>query len=166
MLPLEAWNRSGEPNGSSQMDMGAVHVVAACIAIALGVAILGRRRKGDRHHRNLGRFYVAAMLVVSAAVIGRYDGSGRPGPFHALAVISILTTALGWLALRRTGRGNRAVHAHASFMTWSWIGAVTAGLAQAANQWWPAYAPWPVVLVIAATTAIGLICVPRLASRQ
>ena len=145
--------------------MGTVHVVTACFAIALGLAIL-IRRKGDRRHRGLGLVYAAAMGVVNLAVIGRYDGSGRPGPFHALAVISILTTALGWWTLSRRVRGNRAVHAHASFMTWSWIGAVTAGLAQAANQWWPDHSPWPVVLVIAAATASGFVLVPSFVSRQ
>jgi uncharacterized membrane protein len=146
--------------------VGTLHVVTAGIAIALGIAVLVRRRKGDRRHRGLGRLYLAAMIVVNLSVIGKYDGSGRPGAFHALAVISIVTTALGWLTLRRQGRRNRAVEAHASFMTWSWIGAVTAGLAQAANQRWPEHSPWPVMFVIAVATAIGLLYVPRFVSRQ
>lgn len=106
------------------------------------------------------------MIIVNFSVLGRYDASGQPGPFHALAVISIVTTALGWLLLRRQGPRNRAVEAHASFMTWSLIGVVTAGLAQGATYSWPAHSPWPVVMVIGASVATGLIFVPRLVSRQ
>lgn len=144
--------------------VGTVHVVTAAIAIALGIAIF-IRRKGDHHHRALGLWYVAAMMVVNLSVIRKFDGSARPGAFHMLGVISILTTALGWLPLRKQRRDNRAVQAHASFMTWSWIGAATAGLAQAANQLWPQHSPWPVTLVIAVATATGLMCVPRFVSR-
>ena len=146
--------------------MGRVHVITAGIAIALGLVVLFRGRKGDRWHRAAGTLYLGAMLVVNLTALSTLDGSQRPGAFHALAVISIGTTGAGWLWLKMPGCRNRAIGAHASFMTWSCIGVVTAGLAQAAHRMWPHYSPWPVVLVIGVTTAAGLVCVPRVVSRQ
>lgn len=145
--------------------VGAVHVVAACTAMAVGIAVLSRR-KGDGWHVGLGRVYVTGMLVVNVAALLSYEATGRPGPFHVLAVISIVTTLLGWLSLRGRRRGVRAVAAHASFMTWSWIGVVTAGLAQLANQQVPQRSPWPVLVVVGVATAIGVVCVPRAVARQ
>jgi uncharacterized membrane protein len=135
------------------------------MAIVVGVAVLVRR-KGDARHAALGRLYLAAMIVVNFSVLGLYGATGQPGPFHVLAVVSIVTTSLGWLSLQRRGRGHRAVEAHAAFMTWSWIGVVTAGVAQAANHQWPEQSPWPVVCVVGIATAAGLVCVPRFVSRQ
>lgn len=122
------------------MDVGGAHVIAACVAMAAGLAILVRR-KGDAWHTVPGRLYVASILVVNLPVLGLYEDTGRPGPFHLLAVVSIVTAGLGWLSLQGRGRGGRAAQAHASFITWSWIGAVTAGLAQFANHEWPEQSP-------------------------
>ena len=146
-------------------DMGRAHVVAACIAMAVGVAVLVRR-KGDSRHVGLGYLYVAAMLVVNLSVLGMYEATGQPGPFHVLAAFSIVTTGLGWLSLQRRGRAGRALEAHASFMTWSWIGVLTAGLAQAANHQWPEQSPWPVVFMVGLATATGSVYVPRFVARQ
>jgi hypothetical protein len=55
---------------------------------------------------------------------------------------------------------------HASFMTWSRIGVVTAGLAQFANREWPEQSPWPVLAVVAVATATGAVCVPRFVTRE
>ncbi len=149
------------------MDLGTAHVVAASAALARGLVVLVRR-KGDAWHVRLGRLYMATMLAVAAPVLFVYEDTGRPGPFHALAVVSIVTTGLGWLSLqgRRRVRGGRAVQAHASFMTWSWIGVVTAGLAQFANREWPEQSPWPVLIVVALATATGAVCVPRFVTRE
>ena len=144
------------------MELGWTHVAAAGVAIALGVAVLARR-KGDGAHVLLGRAYLGAMVVVLVPVLFLYDATGRPGAFHALAVVSLITTGLGWLAGRRVrGSGARSrMEAHATLMAWSWIGLVTAGLAQAANGTWPGASPWPVLVVVALATATGAVVVPR-----
>lgn len=149
------------------MDVGGAHVAAACVAMAVGLAGLARR-KGDAWHTAPGRFYLASILVVNLSVLALYEDTGRPGPFHLLAVVSIVTTGLGWLSLQGRGRvrGGRAVQAHASFMTWSWIGVVTAGLAQFVNREWPEQSPWPVLTVVAIATATGAVCVPRFVTRE
>ena len=147
------------------MDLGTAHVVAASAALALGLVVLGRR-KGDRRHVWLGRLYVATMLAVAVPVLFVHDITGRPGPFHALAVVSLLTTGLGWLSARRRGHSRPGVVAHATFMAWSWVGVVTAGLAQLANHRWPQESPWPVLGVVGVATLIAASVVPRLVARS
>jgi uncharacterized membrane protein len=71
--------------------------------MAVGLAVLARR-KGDAWHTVPGRFYVASILVVNFSVLALYEDTGRPGPFHLLAVVSIVTTGLGWLSLQGRGR--------------------------------------------------------------
>jgi uncharacterized membrane protein len=146
------------------VDLGTIHVGAATVALALGAAVIGRR-KGDAWHVRLGRLYVAAMLAVAVPVLFVYDITGGPGVFHALAVVSLCTTSLGWLAVRRRGRSRPGVVAHATFMAWSWIGVVTAGSAQLANHAWPEQSPWPVLVVVGAATLAGALAVPPLVSR-
>ena len=142
------------------MDLGAAHVVAAALAIALGLAVFARR-KGDSLHVVLGRLYVVTMLAVLLPVLFLYEATGRPGPFHALGAVSLVTIALGWLAVRGHGRRRSGVRVHATFMAWSWIGLVSAGLAQLADATWPDRSPWPVLVVVALATAVGAVAVPR-----
>ena len=143
------------------MELAGLHVAAACAALALGAAILVGR-KGVRRHVVLGRLYVAVMVAVNVPVLFVYDTTGRPGPFHVLAVVSLATTGLGWRSARRAA----SVRAHAAFMTWSWVGVVTAGLAQLANRELPEQAPLPVLGVVALTTGLGLLVVRRFADSQ
>lgn len=146
------------------MDLGIAHVVAAAASLALGLVVLVRR-KGDAWHARLGRAYLIAMLAVSVPVLFVYEMTGGPGPFHVLAVVSLLTMALGWVAVRRRRPSRPGVAAHGTFMVWSWIGVVTAGLAQLANYVWPEASPWPVLVVVAGATAVGAVGVPRFVSR-
>ena len=148
------------------MDLGAVHVVAASLALGLGLAILARHKGGATHIR-LGRLYIATMIAVGVPALFVYEITGGPGAFHVLAVISLATTTLGWLSARSRAAGDdRGVVAHATFMTWSWIGVVTAGLAQLANSQWPDRSPLPVLIVVGVVTAVGAVGVPRFVSRE
>ena len=147
------------------MNVGGLHVAAACIAMAVGMTVLVRR-KGGSWHVALGRAYLVAMLAVNLPVLFRYEATGGPGPFHVLAVLSLTTTSFGWLSLQAGRRRGHAIEAHASFMTWSWIGVATAGLAQLANRQWPERSPWPVIIVVATLTGVGLAGVSRYISRQ
>lgn len=121
-------------------------------------------RKGGTLHVALGRVFVALLPLADVPVLFLYGATGRPGPFHVLAVVSLATTALGWLSVRRASRGARSgarIEAHAAVMTWSWIGVATAGLAQLANRQWPEQSPWPALVVVGLASAVGLTLVPR-----
>ena len=63
------------------------------------------------------------------------------------------------VTLSHRRRGTRDVHA------WSWIGVITAGLAQLANHGWPEKSPWPVLVVVGVATLTGAVAVPHAVSR-
>lgn len=143
------------------MGPGDLHVLAAGLSLPLGAAVL-LRAKGTRAHVNLGRLYLLAMLLVSLPALLVYDITGRPGIFHLLAVVSLVTLALGWLSAPSRRSSMRSdVRVHATFMAWSFIGLVTAGLAQVAGSLWSQWTPWPVIVVVAACTTAGLVGLPR-----
>ena len=147
------------------MDLGGLHIAAACAALVVGPVVLVGP-KGGTLHVALGRVFVALMLLANVPVLFLYEATGRPGPFHVLAVVSLATTGLGWLSRPRSPRSRGRLGAHAAAMTWSWIGVATAGLAQLANRQWPEQAPWPVVTVVGVASAVGLALVPRYVSGQ
>lgn len=78
-----------------------LHLVAALLAFALGVALLARR-KGGGVHKVLGRCWALLMLVaaMSSFWINGFAGNGRFGVFHLLAVVAIALLALAIWAIR------------------------------------------------------------------
>jgi uncharacterized membrane protein len=138
------------------VDIGGLHVASACAGLCVGLMVL-LRGKGGAWHVVLGRLFLPSMVLLNVPVLLLYEDSGRPGPFHVLAVVSLVTTTLVWPFLRGRLRGRRAIAGHASFMTWSWIGAATAGLARLGNRQLPEQSPWPVVAVVGVVTGIGLV---------
>ena len=83
-----------------------VHVSAGCVAIALGLIQLARR-KGDRLHVRLGRVAVTiAAVSLAAAMLGAVLFRGKTD----LIAVSVLTAYQLWsgmrsLRLRHNGRG-------------------------------------------------------------
>jgi hypothetical protein len=57
------------------------------------------------------------------------------GPFHVLAVISLLTIAVGITPLALGSRTPAALATHAYCMTWSYAGLLAAGTGQLAATW-------------------------------
>lgn len=113
--------------------LGWLHVVLAIVCLLVGAAVVCRR-KGGRTHRVLGYAYSAALLLVNVSALFVYGQSGVPGPFHAMAVVSLLTLSAGFIpAMLRRPRG-RWLELHAYFMSWSYVGLVAAGVSQLATQ--------------------------------
>lgn len=108
--------------------LGALHVMAALLALATAVVVLVRT-KGTTAHVRLGRVYVVLLVLVDLSALLTYRES-VPGPFHLLAVVSLatLTAAVVWSPRRRGSR-----QTHGILMIWSVTGLVGAGLAQAAT---------------------------------
>ena len=67
-------------------SLGAAHVAAASLALALGLVVL-LAQKGTPFHILFGAGYVAAMAVVNVSALGLYRLTGWFGPFHALAIV-------------------------------------------------------------------------------
>lgn len=114
--------------------LGWLHVVLAIVCLLVGAAVLSRR-KGGHTHRVLGYAYSAALLLVNVSALSAYGESGVPGPFHAMAVVSLVTLSAGFIpAMLRRPRG-WWLELHAYFMSWSYVGLVAAGVSQLATQY-------------------------------
>lgn len=114
--------------------LGAVHTVFAFLALLFGAVVL-RLPKGTRWHRTWGHAYVFSMagLVVTALFVYRLTGTF--GPFHLAALVAGATVLLGVgsVLLRRPRTG--WMSAHATWMSWSYVGLVAAFVAETSSRW-------------------------------
>jgi uncharacterized membrane protein len=104
------------------------HVLAAFSALRAGAAVL-LAPKGTHTHRVIGGVYVVALVQVNVAALSLHRESTF-GVFHVLAVISLVTIAVGLSPLLLGKRSPVVITTHAYCMTWSYAGLVAAGCAQ------------------------------------
>lgn len=122
------------------MTIGLFHLVAALVAIASGGVVLARR-KGTRAHRALGWTFAASMLAMNGSALFITRLTGRWGPFHVAAVVSLATLAVGVLSMR-LGAPERRVERHYYWMTWSYVGLLAAAVSETLTRlprapfWW------------------------------
>jgi uncharacterized membrane protein len=113
--------------------MGTVHVFFAIAALIIG-AIVARRPKGGRRHRNLGYFYAVSLLLLNFSALSVYEDSAGVGPFHILAIVSLVTLIGGIIPAFLRRPVSWWLDLHAYFMSWSYVGLVAAGVAQIATM--------------------------------
>ena len=114
--------------------LGTLHIIFAIAALILGVMVFCRP-KGDRKHRLIGYFYVFSLLVANVTALSVYEDSADGGPFHVLAVISLITVFCGFIpAFTHRPKGSW-LNLHAYFMSWSYVGLVAAGVGQLATMY-------------------------------
>jgi uncharacterized membrane protein len=68
------------------------------VAVVLGTLVL-TNRKGTNLHKRIGYGYVVSMLVVNVTAFGLYQLTGRFGPFHLAAIVSLVSVLAGTLPL-------------------------------------------------------------------
>ncbi len=113
--------------------LGTVHVVFAIVALIIGAAV-AFRPKDDRRHRLLGYFYAISLFSVNVSALSVYEEAVGMGPFHILAVISLVTLISGFIPAFLRRPVSRWLILHAYFMSWSYVGLVAAGVAQIATM--------------------------------
>ncbi len=134
------------------MLLGRIHLATAIAALVIGAYVFLGTRKGTRLHRRAGWAYVIAMLAVNVTALLIYRLFGGFGPFHAAAILSLLTTLAGVIAARAL-RGRRLTRArttggldvaghHYMWMSYSYLGLVAAAVAETATRV-PAFQPAP-----------------------
>jgi uncharacterized membrane protein len=104
------------------------HVLAAFSALGAGVAVLVLP-KGTHTHRVIGTVYVIALVVVNIAALSLHRENSF-GVFHALAVASLVTIAVGLSPMFLGKRSPAVITTHAYCMAWSYAGLVAAGCGQ------------------------------------
>lgn len=89
-----------------------VHLTTILIATALTPVMLLRVR-GDRRHRTIGKFWIAAMLATAiTSLFIHVSGSGRFSIIHLLSIWTLVQVPLIWWTARHHNvvRHRRAVH--------------------------------------------------------
>ena len=103
------------------------HVVGALTALLVGAAVLVLP-KGTHTHRVIGTVYVVALVLVNVAALSLHR-ENTFGVLHALAVVSLLTVAVGLSLLLFGKRSPPVIATHAYGMSWAFAGLVAAGVA-------------------------------------
>jgi uncharacterized membrane protein len=129
------------------------HVVAASSALVVGAAVL-LLPKGTHSHRVIGTVYVLALVLVNVAALSLHR-ENTFGVFHALAVASLVTVAVGLSPLLLGKRSPPAIATHAYCMTWSYAGLVAAGCGQLAVAVGDDAGAWVVPVAIGAVLSIS-----------
>lgn len=108
--------------------IGLLHLVFSLLAMVSGIWVLVTT-KGTKDHRRIGYFYVVCMLGLNLSAFFIYHLFGRFGVFHWLAVVSLVTLALGVVPVIRKTQPNYRV-THFIFMYWSVIGLYCAAVSE------------------------------------
>jgi uncharacterized membrane protein len=148
-------------------DLGVAHFAAAVVGLVLG-AIALVSRKGTPQHRLTGMCFVVAMVTLNGTALGIYRLTGAFGPFHALALMSLVSLLFGIVPALRRRPG--WLIAHFKGMSFSYLGLVAAASAElvvrAGLLGSFARTPERIIAVGVAIaivfTVLGLVLVPRL----
>ena len=97
-----------------------IHLASVLPAVPLGAYVLVRR-KGDRLHRLLGRFWALLMLATALSSFG-LQGSGGLSPIHILSAVVLVSVPR---AILQAVRGDIAGHRRG--MTLTYAGLLIAG---------------------------------------
>ena len=103
--------------------LGWIHTIFGVVALVAGTVVL-LLRKGTRWHRTLGHVYLSNMLALNISALFIYRLYGRFGPFHWMALASLLTLIVGMVPVftRRPKIG--WLQLHAAFINGSYVGLV------------------------------------------
>jgi hypothetical protein len=93
---------------------------------------------------------------VAALALHREDAFGV---FHALAVASLVTIAVGLSPLLLGRRSPQVIATHAYCMTWSYAGLVAAGCGQLAGAVGQGAGAWVVPVVIGAVLSVSAVAI-------
>ena len=138
--------------------LGLSHVWFALLALLSG-AVVVFRRKGTRAHRWTGRLYFGAMLALNVTALSIYDLFGGFGPFHAAAIFSLLSIAVGVRSAWVKHRNWRISHAY--WMSWSYVGLLAAAVSESATRYLDFDFGWTVAIATLLVIVSGGLVISR-----
>lgn len=113
--------------------VGQLHLATALMALASGGWMLWRP-KGTPSHRRIGWLYVASMLALNGAALFIYRLTGRFGPFHIAALVSLAILLAGSIPALWRRPADGWLERHYFFMTHSYLGLVAAAIAETSTR--------------------------------
>jgi uncharacterized membrane protein len=139
---------------------GRFHTVFAVAAIIFGAVML-LRPKGTRSHRRIGWVYVAAMVGLNVTALAIYRLTGRFGPFHAGAILSLATVLAGFVVALRRHTHADWLQKHYLWMTYSYVGLLAAAASEILTRLPAAPFWWAVAGASALVFAVGAMMIHR-----
>jgi len=113
--------------------LGWIHMVFGIVALLAGSAVV-LLRKGSRWHRALGHVYLTSMISLNVTALFIYRLFGHFGPFHWLALSSLLTLMAGMVPVFTRRPKGLWLERHAIFINISFIGLVAATSAEITSR--------------------------------
>ena len=112
--------------------LGIIHTIFGLVALAAGTTVL-LLPKGTRLHRTIGHIYLSNMLALNISAFFIYRLYGHFGPFHWMALASLLTLLVGMLPVL-TRWPPHWLEWHAGFINGSFVGLVAATAAEITSR--------------------------------
>ena len=113
--------------------LGWIHTIFGIVALLAGTAVL-LLRKGTRWHRTLGHVYLTNMVALNVSALFIYRLYGTFGPFHWLALGSLITLIAGMVPVFTRRPKGRWLALHAAFINGSFVGLVAATAAEITSR--------------------------------
>lgn len=113
--------------------LGWIHTIFGLVALAAGTAVI-LIRKGTRWHRTLGHVYLTAMVGLNVSGLFIYNLYGRFGPFHWMALGSLLTLTAGMVPVFTRRPKGSWLEWHAVFINGSYVGLAAATAAEVTSR--------------------------------
>ncbi len=113
--------------------LGIIHMVFGLVALVAGTAVV-LTRKGTRGHRTLGHVYLTTMVGLNITGLFIFNLFGHFGPFHWLAVASLLTLIAGLVPVFTRKPKGRWLEWHAAFISGSYVGLVATTAAEITSR--------------------------------
>ena len=113
--------------------LGWIHTIFGLVALAAGTAVL-LIRKGTRWHRTLGHVYLTAMVSLNVSGLFIYNLYGHFGPFHWMALGSLLTLIAGMVPVFTRRPKGSWLEWHAVFINGSFVGLAAATAAEVTSR--------------------------------
>lgn len=145
--------------------VGLVHLLSALLAMVAGATVL-LNTKGGLFHKRVGYVYVALMVILNVTAFMIYHLFGKFGPFHVLALVSMVSIIGGMVPVVLRQRISGWIYWHYYFMNWSVVGLYAAFWAETLTRTLPMKQFWPIVMIATGVTAfIGSFLIRRHAAR-
>jgi len=108
-------------------------MVFGIVALLSGAGVVFLR-KGTRWRRTLGHLFLTSMVSLNATALFIYNLYGQFGPFHWLAISSLITLIAGIVPVFTRRPKDRWLEQHAIFMNFAFIGLLAATAAEITSR--------------------------------
>ena len=113
--------------------LGWIHTIFGTVALVAGTAVL-LMRKGTRWHRTLGHIFLTSMIALNIISFFMYGLFGRFGPFHWMAVASLITLLAGMVPVLTRRPKGRWLELHGAFISGAYVGLIAATAAEVTSR--------------------------------